>query len=240
MPQTASGFDCQHAGSYVDPITEKRRQFDIRATHMVEHMELRLAVEAKNLRETSPLLLHTVKRTSAEAFHDIIIRVPEPPIPRRVRITSFDSAYRPDEFVGKGRDQIARNADDTFRRSDADIWERFGQAMNSARDLIEGAARGPRSVGAFAIVPVVVGPDKRLWQVRYDDDGSQLGEPEQVDYCPYFINCAWDVGSPEAPMTPYVMSHLEVVTLSGLKQRMDGQFYKQGGVFAGGTSVLNR
>ena len=136
--------------------------------------------------------------------------------------------------------QISRKGNDTFQRSDADIWDRFGQAMNSARDLIEDAARGPHSRAAYAIVPVVVDPDKRFWQIRYDDDGSQLGEPEQVDYCPYFINCAWDVGSPEAPIDPIFMSHLEVVTPSGLNPRMDGQFFQKGGVFGGGAAVFNR
>jgi hypothetical protein len=229
------GFDCQHGGSYIDPNTSRMRQFDIRARRVEEgYLALWCAVEAKNLRVTSPLLIHMVKRTDKEAFHDVIIRVPVTHVPRRVRISSYDSAYRPDEFVGKRHDQVGSKG------SDSDVYQRFNQAMNSARNLIEEAAAGPHSLGAFAIVPVVVVPEKRLWQVKYDEDGSQIGEPEQVDYCPYFINLAWDVGSPAAPMTPYVMSHLEVVTLSGLKQRMDGQFFQRGGVFAGGTALLNR
>jgi len=236
----STGFQCEHAGGYTDPITGKRRQFDIRATRLVEQLELRLAVEAKNLRDTSPLVIHMVERTTEESFNDIIVRDPLLGITRRVQIKSYESAYRPDEFVGKGTDQVTRKGDGSFGRSDADVWEKFGQAMNSARDLIEDAVRTPHDQRAFAIVPVVVVPDQRLWQVRYHTDGSQVGDPEQVAYCPYFINFGWDVGSPTTPMSPYVMSHLEVVTLSALKPRMDGQFYRQGGVFSVGRAVFNR
>ena len=66
-----SGFSCVHSGTYRDPVTSKMRQFDIRASMDRDRGTLSLAVECKNLRPNSPLLLSTVPRTDAEAFHDL-------------------------------------------------------------------------------------------------------------------------------------------------------------------------
>jgi hypothetical protein len=45
----ASEFTCEHGGTYDDPVTNKPREFDIRATRNFEKHLLRLAVECKNL-----------------------------------------------------------------------------------------------------------------------------------------------------------------------------------------------
>ena len=66
-------FDCRHSGTYQDPITDKIRQFDIRAVIDQSPSTLALAVECKNLRPNFPLLLNAVPRTAPEAFHDLLV-----------------------------------------------------------------------------------------------------------------------------------------------------------------------
>lgn len=62
------GFQCQHGGTYEDPITGKSREFDIRATKRYEYHEsfiyrLCLSVECKNIRANCPLVIHCSPRT---------------------------------------------------------------------------------------------------------------------------------------------------------------------------------
>src|SRR6476620_11423665 len=96
------GFSCRHAGTFRDPITEKIRQFDVRAYYDRGAFRLRLAVESKNLRPSRPLLLHTVPRSAEEAFHELVVRLD---IPRAAigtkRLSGHQSIYKPGTFVGK-------------------------------------------------------------------------------------------------------------------------------------------
>jgi len=216
--------NCEHAGTYADPITQKRRQFDVRAKLVQLTYDLRLAVECKNLRDTSPLLVHAVKRTQDEAFHDLVIRRARSQS-RIVRVESYESTYEPDQFAGKGSDQVTRKADGTFGRSDADVFDKITQAVNSARDLIDEAVNVPSSVDSvISIIPMLVVPDGRLWQVNYSPDGAQLGPPQQVHYCPFFLNHPWVVaGTNVSP--PYTLSHLEMMTFSGMGDRVASHLY---------------
>src|SRR5260370_37168803 len=61
-------FDCEHSGTYQDPVSDKIRQFDIRAKKKKGDYLLALAVECKNVRPSSPLLLSAVPRTATESF----------------------------------------------------------------------------------------------------------------------------------------------------------------------------
>src|SRR3989337_2844914 len=65
------GFECSHSGTYRDPVTEKFRQYDIRAVKHQNQSTLALAVECKNFRPNYPILLSAVPRTLPEAFHDL-------------------------------------------------------------------------------------------------------------------------------------------------------------------------
>jgi hypothetical protein len=66
------GFQCEHSGTYEDPVTGKFRQFDIRANKNFGNVQLAMAVECKNIRPYHPLLVSAVPRTEAEAFHNRI------------------------------------------------------------------------------------------------------------------------------------------------------------------------
>lgn len=67
------GFECEHGGSYRDPITKKIRQFDIRASTSRDQLRVSLAVECKNLHDNYPLLVSCVPRRESESFHEVIV-----------------------------------------------------------------------------------------------------------------------------------------------------------------------
>jgi hypothetical protein len=107
------GFQCEHSGTYEDPVTGKFRQFDIRANKSLGRVHLALAVECKNIRPYHPLLLSAVPRTAAESFHDRIEFITGPDYTkssRCIRLSGRDSAYRVGESVGKKTDQVGRES----------------------------------------------------------------------------------------------------------------------------------
>ena len=112
----ALGFDCSHSGTYRDPVTDKIRQFDIRAVAHRDNGTLALAAECKNLRPRSPLLLSAVPRTASESFHNVLQRnSPSCTLALSVRtVVGNNSVYRPGEMVGKKtRPSVSKRAKQT-------------------------------------------------------------------------------------------------------------------------------
>ncbi len=62
------GANCTHGGTYEDPKTNRYREFDIRAHLNSERSNVRLAVECKNIKEFSPLLVSCLPRTRDQSF----------------------------------------------------------------------------------------------------------------------------------------------------------------------------
>src|SRR5581483_4352389 len=68
------GYACEHGGTYRDPVTDKTRQFDIRAKRSdAQAARLAVSAECKNIGANFPLLVHAVPRRRNEAFHDLIL-----------------------------------------------------------------------------------------------------------------------------------------------------------------------
>ena len=130
------GFRCSHAGTYRDPVTDKVRQFDIRAIREENPKRLVLTIECKNIRENYPLLISAVPRTASEAFHDLI-HTPQDAVRASV-ITQIaeHSFYRPGEMVGKRTDQVGRLTNGTLSSDDQTTFDKIGQAVNSCQDLV--------------------------------------------------------------------------------------------------------
>jgi len=63
----ALGFDCSHSGTYRDPITDKSREYDIRAEKREGNRCLYVSVECKGLSKAGPLLVHTTARSEHES-----------------------------------------------------------------------------------------------------------------------------------------------------------------------------
>jgi hypothetical protein len=63
----ASDIDCEHGGHYEDPVTNKSREFDIRAIKTIQQYRVRMAIECKNIRENFPILISCIPRHEQES-----------------------------------------------------------------------------------------------------------------------------------------------------------------------------
>lgn len=233
----ACGFTCEHGGSYVDPVTGKTRQFDLRATKSIGFFHIRLAVECKNLGADFPLLISCLPRRPEEAFHEIIRSCVPPPLdPSKraevIRFSGKDSVYKPREIVGKSWTRVRKRGsgdklkDGEFYATQGDAYEKWAQAVNSAQDLIGCAwhdgERAQWKCGSF-VMPVLAVPDEKLWVAEFNADGARLGNPRQVGRCSYFIGKVYCAGD-KVHHPPYHVSHLEFVTLAGLVEMIEDLF----------------
>ena len=235
------GLGCQHGGTYEDPVTKKNREFDIRAIKIHNNLTLRLAIECKNLREYSPLLISCVPRKENEAFHEVCLSYYSRPTtgPERymedlgagiytknVRLDSERSIYKVGEPVGKSCDQIGRelHGDQNLVANNSDVYEKWSQALGSADDLVHSACiKGndqSDNIYFSLVIPLLVVPNGRLWVVHYDENGNRTCDPKSEDRCSYYVNI------PYSPLLGikrgyFNISHLEFVTVDGLLELID-------------------
>lgn len=234
------GLGCEHGGTYHDPITNKSREFDIRAWKNSGSC-LSLAVECKNITESYPLAVHTVPRPQEDAFHEVLMprntSVKESPYHTyrpgvwmtgvTVRVLAGRSVYEVGAPVGKDMDQVGYQKDGKIDGRDSEVFDKFSQAINSAAGLIKRAASGEHYLPTTAIVPVLVVPDGRLWEIRCDSDGNIESSPRLTQGVPYLIRHKWEIPlgrnqhfDGDLSVT-YTLSHIELVTLSGLGSMID-------------------
>ncbi len=216
-------FECSHSGTYQDPVTEKMRQFDIRASKQHGSYELALAVECKNFRQEAPLLLSSVPRIDTEAFHDVIVRAVTNSY-SYVRVnTSMGSlsVYKPGEMVGKKTDQIMYK-DGVLSSDDSATFDKLNQAVNSCRDLVQKLVSSTAPPYVKAVVPVVVVPAGRLWQVDYALDGGLVNPPRLVPRATLRIDKFWSTLTTFNQEIEYRLSHLEFLCIDALPDIIGG------------------
>jgi hypothetical protein len=236
-----ANFICEHGGPYKDPVTKKIRQFDIRARrrmsgtfHSGRSFVFRLAVECKNLRNCSPLLISCVPRSGDEAYHHILAnlnltgpRLSSTKAQRLVascalELSSRASAYTRGNLVGKNCAQVAKSGtgnNDFLSADDSAAYEKWSQALQSAAGLVKQAA-AERVDGAApdqfnAILPIVVVPDDCLWAVQYDEQGNRVGKARRVKHLSYYCARTFKFSSEERP---FVISHFYIMTFTGLSE----------------------
>lgn len=195
------GLECRHGGYYKDPVTKKSREFDIRAMITIDRFRVRLAIECKNLKPYFPLLVSCVPREPAESYHEVA-RTGDPKndpnvIPNSLyfrssiyRIQNRFSIYRSGEPVGKCISQIGRTKDKEISYNDAEVYEKLGQCLASADELVSEMywdGDGEKYYYFTTIIPILVVPNQMLWSVSYDADGAIASKPEQVERSQCYI-----------------------------------------------------
>jgi len=244
-------FVCEHGGTYIDPITEKRREFDIRCEkeEIVGSKDVRFlfAIECKNIRPNFPLVASCVERTDAEAFHDLLVfkskvTTSDPfgisqksdtlNYPVKVTVTDGHSYYRAGQLVAKKLNQVGRALDGKIVGNDGSVFDKMTQALNSAYGLICRAAREKGSTQLRAIVPLLVVPDNILWQVTYARSGHQIGKAERTGRIPLFVNQSWWIDQGLANLS-FALSHMEVVSYSTIEKWFEDLVSSEYNIFSG-------
>ena len=215
------GFKVEHGGFYKDPVTGKDRQFDIRASYGPPGRQVVLSVECKNLLETYPLLISRVKRVKGESYNEYICSQDfgdmsgEQKPACSIYIDLLRSFYKVGDYIGKSTIQIGVDDKKQFVFEDSEVFDKWSQAINSAKDLVDIAFRSHfngRLPISSAVIPVLVVPDDTLWVADYDESGSLSGDPQIANEVQFFINREYKIeGFP-----PYRISHLHFFTKKGI------------------------
>lgn len=175
-------------------------------------------MECKNIGPNNPLLLSAVPRIPGEAFHDLLVHVPDA-LYRQFQVESIReslSAYKPGDMVGKKTDQVHRDGSGALAGNDEAKFDKLNQAVNSCQDLIPEFSRMVSRPFRGVVVPVLVVPTGILWQVDYDPNGSITAQPRQVKRAALFLEHAWPVSSVHGDSISYRMSHIEILTFEAL------------------------
>jgi len=205
----------RHGWSYLDPVEEKPRQFDLRGEmcHFNNLRFIQLAVECKNLEPSQPLVISGTARTYEEAYHHYLSS-------DSLRCWVYEAGadtrgvYHRYEFVGRHvtRLSLKGNALEISKRDEeGDIYKRWSQALASAVDPAKSAAN---NTGVqTAVLTAVVIPDGSLWQMFYDDKGNLQDKPKLVESSTLFVGH-------EVVLDPrnlwMKLSHVQFFTVSGL------------------------
>ena len=224
------GVGCEHGGHYQDPVTGKSREFDIRAIKTIGNLRVRMAVECKNIGENFPILISCIPRHEQDSYHQVaFLRKPvEKPYPagpfypsraETLSVRGNHSLYKPGEPVGKSTVQVGRrDHNGKIFANDSELYEKWGQCLSSADDLIghtyyDGEDDGKPYLSA--IIPFVVVPNDRLWTATYDDDGNLTSGPEPTDRCSHFIGKDYEMD--KLAGAQITLSHVEIVTFEGMR-----------------------
>jgi hypothetical protein len=233
----AAGGLVTHGWTYIDPIEEKPRQFDLRAKFLnfgTERHHLFLAAECKNLDPVAPLVISGITRSKKEAFYDFVRADRTNGLRQYVmRVQSDCELYPQGGFVGKSLlrlklDDKAKDGPRLVQASDkeSDIFGRWSQALASSADLCREAAWAGESsekVHDTLIIPAVVVPDGSLWTVEYNSDGTVREEPKMAQATTIFVNHEITI----VPRNLWInLSHVHFFTLAGVRDflRSDGRF----------------
>ncbi|TKS62883.1 MAG: hypothetical protein EWM73_02019 [Nitrospira sp.] len=229
-----SGLNCEHGGLYEDAVTKKSREFDIRSITAIQRHRVRLAIECKNIRENFPILISCVPRHEQESYHQVAL-VTEPESrgsfvsltihqsrAKTLSIIGEHSMYKRGEPVGKSTVQVGRAVDGSISANDSELYEKWGQCLSSAADLVERVywddddGNDKQDVYQSMVIPFVVVPNDRLSIVLYDEDGNRVSDPESSNRCSCFIDKDYEMGTKLAG-TRMWLSHVEIVTLDGMR-----------------------
>lgn len=221
-------INCEHGGTYRDPVTGKPRQFDIRSFVNADRFSrVRMAIECKNLRENFPLVVLTVPRIDSEDYH--CLGFSQKPSSqsllkkhgRCLHMINNYSIYPVGEPVGKSCSQVGRvSHNDGLTGNDAEVYEKWYQAIHSAHDLVDRARLDWKDFTNFhecctLVLPILVVPNDRLWTVHYSSSGQRIGTANKADRVSFYIDKSVAPSDKLAGMW-YSLSHLEIFTENGL------------------------
>jgi len=222
------GVLSEHGGTYIDPYTNKPRQFDIRASIEFGKLGwgLNLAIECKSLSAEYPLIVSRVPRPAPESTYYLIKSWGRAEMGERfVAVLPSGNGlqlYPSGSPVGKQTFQLKKEPPPkNFKSGDSEAYDKWAQALASAADLVRmggGAHIVYRKEAFFTLVlPVLVVSDDTLWVVDYDEEGQHVGPSHQVDACELYVDREYALADGKS----YRISHLHIYTRKGLVAFLD-------------------
>jgi hypothetical protein len=228
------GFHATHAHLYDDAKTNKRRQYDVRASHDNGLRRIDLTIECKSLNPIYPLLVQRVPRPRDDSFHQImqsrnsvnahgVSKGPPNWVGSELLRMSGTHMYDSQQQVGKSMKRIEARGDGSFAASDSDVYEKYTQALTSMNQVVQSAAQKlrPQHAGpgyARAFLPIVVVSDNALWVADYDASATLTNDPTRTDDTSFFLGWEYEIPHPQDPAHPatFTISHLHIMTRSRL------------------------
>jgi hypothetical protein len=219
----------QHAALYTDPVTQKMREFDIRAWGGIGVRRMGLAIECKGLKPEYPLLVSCVPRDTHEAGHEYLYAdrsVGAGGSHTRVqtmtpRIPYYE--YRAGEGVGKSMRQVRRDRKKDQMVAGDEVFDKWTQALSSIGEMIEEGANtlstAPQNLRMIAFLPVLVVPDGTLWIADYSSRGDLQRPPFQHTDVTYFLGRKYWLKREQVNFT---ISHLHIITRTAIRDWLSG------------------
>lgn len=207
------GCRSMHGGTYIDPVTNKPRQYDLRVygQHLGGDWRAAFAIECKALQPSYPLVLLRVPRTKPESLHHLLMVSPHGVF----EADKASSKLHPfDGHVGKSAFQMGRNKDGTFKKGrDGDVYDKWTQALSSAEGLVKEFVHPSKGSFSAIVLPILVVSDGCLWAVDYSEDGQMLRPPTQVDQATLFVDREYAIG-----VKDFHIKHLQIFTEQGISE----------------------
>jgi hypothetical protein len=218
----AANLRAQYAGTYEDPVTGKSRQFDFRVRMENGQWSGRYCIECKNVSEDRPFVISRTKRSSAEAYHEVLAaKSGTNGAENMVRSPPGSTCFREHDLVGRSLDQYSTHPN---KPSEENLFDKISQATSSCGAMLKSDLGPDFRAGSrvISVQPVVVVPGGRLWAADYDDNGA-LGQVHQVDQVDFYVGRAWEVGGTTTSLQRrYCISHVVLVVKERLVEKLTG------------------
>lgn len=217
-----SGWATEHSGSYVDPVAQNVRQFDVSAwKDVAPDCAVHMSAECKNISARYPLVISALSRNHQEAYHDVLWSTPHATSGRgaealasRINVSHQPShLYSAERPVGKSATQPDLEKDGKVP-ADENTYSKWAQAIAASGSkipaLVDHILSKPVNHYVF-LLPVLIVSDATLWIVPYQEDGRRF-EPQKADEALLYV----DRKFPFSPYNiEYSITHLQICTRSG-------------------------
>lgn len=225
-------FVLEHSGQYKDQVTGAYREFDVRATqnHARKKFNYMLAVECKNLPVFQPLLSICSRAITQELYENVAVEKKTPSGSASV-LPQFDVKPMPpflwerQKYFGRSLARLdrKRGGEITAMRGGAEnnIYRQWDQAISSLSGMVAeiGDHSTTHPAGTYFFYPFLLVPNKTLWSVEYEVDGTRVAPPKMTDVVYYHVDkeCEF-IKYPS--VVSYRISKLIICTVDGFKKEL--------------------